>query len=120
MKTILVIDDFASVRYYHTTLLKGAGYQAHAAANGADALAQLEKSPVDLVMLDLVMPSMHGTEVIRRLRALPRHAQTPVLIITSETQQAEIDAIQNDPACHVLTKPILPNILLSEIQQRLR
>ena len=60
MKTILVVDDYASVRFYHMSLLRNAGYNTIAATSGVEALALLQQHIVDLVMLDLVMPNMSG------------------------------------------------------------
>lgn len=117
MKTVLVVDDFASVRFYHVTLLRTAGFNPLAAANGAEALALITKNPVDLVMLDLVMPTMNGRDFVKRLRALPRGAAIPVVIITSETEPSELDDLTADAKCSVLTKPLLPATLLQELRR---
>jgi CheY-like chemotaxis protein len=119
MKTVLVVDDYASVRFYHMSLLRGAGYATLAATNGAEALALLEHNPVDLVMLDLVMPNMDGNELVNRMRAQPGHSALPVLVITGEIQSAELDQLKADPACRVLIKPLLPPVLLAEIHHQL-
>ena len=117
MKTVLVVDDYASVRFYHMTLLRNAGYAPLAASGGAEALALLDKQTVDLVMLDLLMPTMTGREVVQRIRALPRYVGLPVLVITSEADHPDLAGIKSDPACRVLTKPILPAVLLQEIHR---
>ena len=78
MKTILVVDDLASVRFYHQSLLKQAGYATLSARDGLEAVAVLEKQPVDLVLLDLLMPKMNGTEFLKHLRASARFAALPV------------------------------------------
>lgn len=117
MKTVLVVDDYASVRFYHLSLLRSAGFQTAAAANGADALALLEKQNVDLVMLDLLMPTMNGREVVRRIRAMPRHVGLPILVVTSEADHADLVDIKVDPACRIMTKPILPATLLQEVNR---
>ena len=117
MKTVLVVDDYASVRYYHVTLLRNAGYAPLAAPGGIEALAVLEKQTVDLVMLDLVMPTMDGREVVRRVRALPRYRTLPILVITSESEQGDLTNIKADPACRVMAKPIMPLALLQEVQR---
>jgi two-component system chemotaxis response regulator CheY len=117
MKTVLVVDDYASVRFYHMTLLRSAGYTPLAATGGAEALALLDRQSVDLVMLDLVMPSMSGREVVQRIRALPRYVGLPILVITSEADHPELAGIKTDPACRVMTKPILPTVLLQEVHR---
>ena len=117
MKTVLVVDDYASVRYYHMTLLRNAGYAPLAAPGGAEALALLEKQTVDLMMLDLVMPSMSGRAVVRMIRAMPRYRALPILIITSEADPGDLTDIKADLACRVMAKPILPLVLLQEVQR---
>jgi len=117
MKTVLVVDDYASVRFYHMTLLRNAGYSPLAAPGGTEALAVLEKQNVDLMMLDLVMPTMNGREVVERVRAMPRYRSLPILVITSEAEQVGLGNIMSDPSCRVMGKPILPLVLLQEIQR---
>jgi CheY-like chemotaxis protein len=119
MKTVLVVDDFASVRFYHISLLRGAGYATLSAANGSEALELLDKQAVDLVLLDLVMPTMNGLEFVNHLRARPHHSVLPVLVITGEIQPDGLAHLAADPACRVLKKPILPPALLAEINHQL-
>lgn len=119
MKTILVVDDFASVRFFHQSLLKKAGFATIAAPDGADALAILEKQPVDLVVLDLLMPKMSGAEFIQRLRAISRFASLPILVITSEAQNEVGKRLQGTPGIGVMAKPILPEALIREVQRLL-
>ena len=117
MKTVLVVDDYASVRFYHMTLLRSAGYTPLAAASGKEAFALLERQAVDLIMLDLVMPVMDGREVVRQLRADPRRRTLPILVISSEAEQPDLEDIKADPACRLMAKPILPQVLLQEIHR---
>lgn len=117
MKTILVVDDYASVRFYHLALLRQAGFTPLGASSGPEALTLLEHQSVDLMMLDLVMPAMSGQEVLRRVRLLPRYAHLPVLVITSESESAALATLPTDPCCHVLHKPILPEALLQAIRR---
>lgn len=119
MKTILVVDDFASVRFYHETLLRQAGYATVPARDGAEAMASLEKSPVALVLLDLLMPKMNGREFLARIRAMSNYAALPVLLITSETRVEGSD-LQPSENCGVLTKPILPQDLIKEVRRLLK
>jgi two-component system, chemotaxis family, chemotaxis protein CheY len=120
MKTILVVDDFASVRFYHQSLLKQAGYTTLAARDGNEAIALLEQHPVDLVMLDMIMPNMNGNEFMQRVRSNPRFAKLPVLIISTEAQP-ELDSAAHAGAGFgvllKLHKPILPDALLEEVRR---
>jgi len=119
MKTVLVVDDYASVRFYHMSLLRNAGYQTLAASSGTEALALIQQQVVDLVMLDLVMPNMSGQQVVEKIRAMPNRTALPVLVITSESQQGGLEQLRADPACRILAKPILPPDLLQEVHRRL-
>lgn len=108
MKSILVVDDYASVRFFHQSLLKQAGYGTLAAADGAEALVQLEKGPVDLVLLDLLMPKMNGAEFIQRVRGSARHAALPIFVITSEPEGEQAKSLHGTPGITVLSKPLAP------------
>lgn len=117
MKTILVVDDFASVRFYHQSLLRSAGFQTATAADGAEALGFLEKGPVDLIVLDLMMPKMSGGEFIAQVRGHPRYGQIPILIITSENERESAKALLGQGRCALLHKPILPESFLRGVRQ---
>ena len=119
MKTILVVDDFASVRLYHTTFLKQKGYECVAAADGAEALDALQEQPIDLVLLDMVMPNMDGGEFLARVRSQPAYASLPILAITSEAKKTDTLACQEKYQIHILLKPVLPAALLDRVQQLL-
>lgn len=115
MKTILVVDDFASVRFYHENLLKQGGYQTIPARDGVEALAALEQNRVDLIMLDLHMPTMSGREFLAHVRSRPQFASIPVLLVTSDSQPEYADALVGGKTCGVLRKPILPQTLIKEV-----
>ncbi len=119
MKTILIVDDFASVRLYHSTFLKQKGYTCVAAADGEDALRILQQQPINLVLIDMVMPNMSGCEFLERARSLPAYATLPALAITSEAMKADVIACQEKYHIHVLLKPVLPSALISQVQQLL-
>lgn len=119
MKTILVVDDFASVRLYHTTFLKQKGYACVAASDGTEALRALQEQPIDLVLLDMVMPNMDGGEFLARVRSQPAYASLPILAITSEAKKADTLTCQEKYQIHILLKPVLPAALLEQVQQLL-
>ncbi|MBI3622075.1 MAG: response regulator [Nitrospirae bacterium] len=82
MKTILLVDDDTNVRRSIRYVLKNQGYRIVEAHTGAVAIEMLRREPVDLVVLDLVMPEMDGTMVCDRIRSTPQWAQLPVIIFT--------------------------------------
>ena len=116
MKTILIVDDLASVRFYHQLLLNQAGFRTLTAVDGSEAIALLGQNQVDLVMLDLLMPKMSGAEFLSRARATNRSGRLPVLIITSEAQKETAQALRATGTCEILQKPILPDALLAAVR----
>ena len=93
MATILVVDDVEMFRNVVVHALKGAGHVALCAADGAAALAVLESTAVDLVLLDLAMPRMNGMEFLERLRADPRYKTLPVIVVSALSQSPHAQAI---------------------------
>jgi len=82
METILLVDDDMNVRRSIRYVLKNQGYRIVEAHSGAAALDALRQGPIDLIVLDLVMPDMDGTIVCDRIRSTPEWAQLPVIIFT--------------------------------------
>ena len=81
--TILVVDDMPAMHQLIATLLGKYGYHLEFASNGAEALSKAEALSPDLVLLDIMMPVMDGYEVCRRLRAAPRLAEIPIIMVTA-------------------------------------
>lgn len=81
MKKVLVIDDTKSIRLLITTCLEFCGYEVLTASNGIEALDLLKNEKVDLIFLDIKMPEISGTEVLRRIRGMG--TETPVIIMTA-------------------------------------
>ena len=79
---ILVVDDDMDFREGLRAALEMKGYQVEEAANGRDALEQIEKKPPLLVLLDLQMPVMNGRELLQKLRAAPETKDVPGVIIS--------------------------------------
>lgn len=81
MKKILVVDDTKNIRTLLTTCLELNGYEVTTASNGAEALKLLEPDKFDLAFLDIKLPEMSGTEVLRRIRGM--NIDIPVVIMTA-------------------------------------
>jgi CheY-like chemotaxis protein len=114
-----VIDDFASVRLYHMSFLTRKGYRCIGATDGTDALAKLAGNPVDLILLDMVMPGMSGEEFVGRLATNAALAHLPILAITSEEALARNVFGGRSRPVSVLSKPVMPDVLLQRVQQLL-
>ena len=101
-----MVDDEPDLRYILRRIFERAGHEVVDAGNGVAALECVRASPPDLVVTDMMMPVMGGTELIRRLRADPDTAQIPILAATADPQVAR-------GADAVLAKPYLPEQLLA-------
>ena len=80
MATVLIVDDHADVRRMLAALVTQCGHHVVCAATGQEAMWLLDARPVDLVLLDVVMPDMSGPEVLRAIREDPSTAALPVVI----------------------------------------
>ena len=109
--SILIVDDSAIVRTMVKKAVAMAGLdvsQVHEAANGKEALAVLGRTWIDVVFADINMPEMTGTELVRRMKADPALASTPVVIVSSEQSQIRIDELKACGARAYLKKPFRP------------
>ena len=82
-RTILAVDDSATVRKFISVALSMQGFEVVTACDGMDALEKLPDQQVDLVITDLNMPNMDGFELIKALRENPDYKDLPVIILTS-------------------------------------
>jgi two-component system chemotaxis sensor kinase CheA len=87
--TVLVVDDALMVRELQRSILERGGYAVFAAADGAEALAILAEEPIDLVVTDIEMPNVDGIKLTRSIRAHPRLANIPVLIVSSRASEED-------------------------------
>jgi CheY-like chemotaxis protein len=111
---ILVADDEVDIRNILRRLLLSEGFCVCEAGNGIEALAAAEHCDVDLVLIDITMPRMNGTEAVRELRANPRHANTPIMFMTGHAPMglaSQLDDIRLFP------KPLDLMQLLTAIRQ---
>ncbi len=88
---ILVVEDTRLLRKIYSEKLTQEGYDVISAGDGIEALEVLRSQPVDLVLLDLIMPKMSGLEVLESMKNDPRTTQVPVLILSNLGQQSDIE-----------------------------
>jgi len=117
----LVVDDHPVNRLLVKQVLAAAWPQAQIAeaADGAQALARLQESPVDLVLMDMVMPVMDGIEATRRLRQNPAWRQLPVLGLTANVNPVDLEAFKAAGLSAVMLKPFEPAQLSAQVEQML-
>jgi two-component system chemotaxis response regulator CheY len=114
-RTVLVVDDSASIRQMVAFTLQEGGFGVMEAGNGQEGLARLEQGRVDLIITDLNMPVMDGITFIRQLRARPASKYTPVLMLTTESQDAKKQEGRSAGATGWIVKPFNPDKLLQVI-----
>ena len=120
MARVLVVDDRAANRDLIAALLKYAGHQALEAADGYLALEQVRAGRPDLVICDILMPTMDGYEFVRQLRADPDIARTEVIFYTATFMEREARNLANScGVSHVLMKPCEPREILRVIEDAL-
>jgi len=116
-KTVLTVDDPASIRQMVSFTLKGAGYGVMEASDGNDGLAKAKVSNVSLVLTDQNMPGMDGISLIKALRALPSYKATPILMLTTESGDAMKAQGKAAGATGWIVKPFDPAKLLEVVKK---
>lgn len=114
-KHILIVDDAATVRMYHRSILEEAGYAVAEAVNGLEALEKTAGAAFDLYLVDVNMPQMDGYGFLRALRAA-NGAQAPAIMISTEAEDADRRLAFDAGANHYLAKPIRPQQLLRVVR----
>ncbi|ANE57287.1 MULTISPECIES: response regulator [Methylomonas] len=114
-KTILVVDDSASVRQVVSIALKGAGYEVIEGVDGKDALSKLTGQKVHLVISDVNMPNMDGITFVKELKQLPAYKFTPVIMLTTESQEGKKQEGQAAGAKAWVVKPFQPAQMLAAV-----
>lgn len=116
-KTLLIVDDSASMRQMVSFTLKDAGYEVVAANNGKDALSKVEGNGVAMVITDLNMPEMDGIEFIRQMRSKPGYKFLPIVMLTTESQESKKQAGKQAGASGWLVKPFQPEQLIDVVRK---
>jgi DNA-binding response OmpR family regulator len=117
-RNILVIDDEPYIGRIIQLKLEATPYDVDVCQDGPTALERLRTDdPVDLILLDIMMPRMNGFEVLARLREIPHRTGTPVIMLTGKGQSADREQAASLGARDFLTKPFSPKKLLARIDE---
>ena len=116
-KTIMTVDDSASVRMMVRFSLTEAGFDVIEAVNGQDALDKLGGSPVSLVIADVNMPVMDGIALVRAIRSSPKHRYIHVLMLTTESEEGMKVKGREAGATGWIVKPFHPEQLLAVVRK---
>jgi len=117
-KTILIVDDSSSLRTVVKMSLVRAGYEVLEAGDGKEALSVLDKAgKVNLIVSDVNMPHMDGITFVTQLKQNPRHKFTPVIMLTTEGQDAKKEQGRAAGAKAWIVKPFNPPQLLDAVSK---
>ena len=114
-KRVLVVDDAATVRMYHRSVLEEAGYAVTEAMNGVEALEKVLDASFDLYLVDVNMPRMDGYGFVHALRALER-PQAPAIMVSTEAEESDRRQAFGAGANHYMVKPTRPEALLRVVR----
>lgn len=116
-KTIMIVDDSASLRQVVGIALKGAGYDVIEACDGRDALAKLTGQKVHLIISDVNMPNMDGIAFVKEVKKIAEHKFVPIIMLTTESQEAKKQEGQAAGAKAWVVKPFQPAQMLTAVSK---
>jgi len=116
-KTILAIDDSASIRQMVAFTLKSSGYEVVEAVDGMDGLDKAKSKSFNLILTDQNMPRMDGLTLIKSLRAMPQYKTVPILMLTTESSDAMKQQGRAVGATGWLVKPFDPQKLIEVVKK---
>ena len=114
-KTILIVDDSPSLRQIVSIALKGAGFDIVEASDGKVALSKLDGRKIHLVISDVNMPNMDGITFVQEMKKLAAYKFTPVIMLTTESQEAKKREGQAAGAKAWVVKPFQPAQMLAAV-----
>lgn len=116
-KTIMIVDDSASLRQVVGIALKGAGYDVLEGCDGKDALGKLDGRKIHLIISDVNMPNMDGITFVKAAKQLPAYKFTPVIMLTTEASDSMKSQGQAAGAKAWVVKPFQPAQMLSAVSK---
>ncbi|MDP2962619.1 MAG: response regulator [Sulfurimicrobium sp.] len=116
-KTIMIVDDSATLRQVVSIALRNAGYDVIEGCDGKDALAKLTGQKVHLVISDVNMPNMDGITFVTELKKLPAYKFTPVIMLTTEAGEDKKASGQAAGAKAWVVKPFKPEQMLNAVSK---
>jgi DNA-binding response OmpR family regulator len=121
MKTphVLIVDDEPNIVMSLEFLMRKNGYQVGIARNGTEALAAINQTSFDLILLDIMMPDMDGLQVCRQLRARPDRAATKVIFLSAKSREADVQKGYDAGADLYIPKPFSTRQLMEKVRELL-
>ncbi|MCX7965641.1 MAG: response regulator [Syntrophorhabdaceae bacterium] len=116
-KTIMTVDDSASIRQMISFTLRKEGYETIEAVDGVDALNKLKNKTVHMIITDLNMPNLDGIGLIKDLRSNPSYRFIPIIMLTTESQESKKMEGRQAGATGWIVKPFKPEQLIAVIKK---
>lgn len=116
-KTIMIVDDSASMRRVVGIALKGAGYEVIEGCDGKDALSKLTGQKVHMIISDVNMPVMDGITFLKSVKQMAAYKFTPVIMLTTESEESRKREGQAAGARAWVVKPFQPEQLIGAVQR---
>ena len=116
-KTIMTVDDSASVRLMVNFTLRELGYEILEAENGKEALKKLEKKKIHMMITDINMPEMDGISLVKKMRANPDYKFIPIIMLTTESQIEKKNEGKKAGATGWIVKPFKPDQLVAVVKR---
>ena len=116
-KTILIVDDSASVRTVVGTALKGAGYNVIEASDGKDALGKMNGTKIHMIISDVNMPNMDGIAFVKEVKKMADYKFTPICMLTTESEKTKMEEGKAAGAKAWIVKPFQPPKLLDAVSK---
>lgn len=116
-KTILVVDDSASVRTVVSTALKGAGYNVIQGCDGKDALSKMTGEKIHMIISDVNMPNMDGITFVKEVKKMANYKFTPICMLTTESEASKMQEGKAAGAKAWIVKPFQPPKLLAAVEK---
>ena len=117
---LLIVDDVAENRDFLRRRFERRGFKVVEADGGESALALIEQQPFDTVLLDVQMPDLNGIEVLRRIRKTRSAVELPVIMVTAQTQHADVQAAIEAEANAYVAKPVDFELALARVEAQLK
>ena len=114
---ILIVEDQEDLAELYEATLKKAGYRVRSAYTGEEGIAEFRADGADAVLLDMTLPEMHGSQVLREIRTL--NADVPVIVITGEENEQLREQCERLGAQDYLSKPVDYNLMLGALRRAL-
>lgn len=119
-KRIVIVEDEADMAELVAMRLKREGYAVDVVYDGIEALRKIRSAPPDLILLDLMLPKLSGTDVANELRNDPRTAKVPIIMLTAKSEDSDIVVGLQLGADDYVTKPFSMSVLMARVSAVMR